>query len=185
VYYWRFDPEYCESPGSPRTLPMDGPASFTTLVRKYTNNLPVGALKQQLIRTRVAQETDLGELRLLKNFSVPERLDEDFVREAAFSLRNLAETLAHNAALVAADEMTLAQYKREGRFERYAWSRRLSAENAAEFHTWVRSEGAEFLEAAANWIAAHELTTPSRESEIDFSGSVGVGLYFFDQNRDK
>ena len=182
VYYWRFDPEFCESPGVARPLIIDGPSSFAALVRKHTRDLPVGALKQQLLRTGMAEETASGKLLLLKNFSVPEHLDDDFVRAAAFSLRNLGETLAHNATLVASEAITLDEYKRKGRFERFAWSRRLSSEDAAAFHAWVRSAGGEFLEEAANWIAAHEITAEPLDDKSEFAGSAGVGLYFFDQN---
>ena len=131
----------------------------------------------------MVEETDSGQLRLLRYFSMPERLDEDFVRAAAFSLRNLGETLAHNATLIASDAITPDEYKRKGRFERFAWSRRLSSEDAAAFQVWVRSAGGAFLEEAANWIAAHEVSPSSQDGESDFGECAGVGLYFFNQDR--
>ncbi|HEX7079665.1 MAG TPA: DUF6502 family protein [Gammaproteobacteria bacterium] len=178
LHYWHFDPLFCEPLGVPRPLHFDGDMSFTMLVRKYAGDIPAGAMRKELTRAGTVIEDQDGKLLVRERYFYPAAFDEDFVRNAAFSLKHLAETLVHNAQL-AGDTSEEDSAIRHGRFERFAWSDHLRPDTVAEFKQWVRMEGTRFVELADNWIGQHELPHKSAPGE---RRAIGVGIYYFEED---
>ena len=181
IHYWHFDGDFSEAPGSPLPLPIDGPRSFSELARRYAGDIPVGAIKEELKRAAVVSEVD-GTLIVQRRFFQPFEFDPDFIRNIIFAMRNLACTVVHNAGLVSRPDFTEDLNVREGRFERFAWSERLDAAGREDFRQWVRSEGAKFIEKADHWIGESEL--PGSEPLSTHPRSIGVGVYFFEEEPD-
>jgi hypothetical protein len=177
IHYWRFDERFSVSPGRARDLSYDGPDSFTTLVKSWAGDIPVSTIRQELIREGIAVQGEENKLSLRLEYSFPERLDEDLLRYAAFSISHLGETLFHNATLVDSGKGSPADHIRSGRFERMAWSRRLDRKGASQLQTWVRQEGAVFIERADEFMS--RLETTNFDSSADERNVSGVGLYFF------
>jgi hypothetical protein len=172
IHYWRFDKRFCRMPGEARELPLQGEDSFTTLARSCVGDIPVTTLRKELIGEGIATEGQDGLLRLSRQYSFPDALDADFLRNAAFSIGHLADTLYHNALLVDSGKGSVADHLAEGRFERFAWSRRLSLEGVDRFQRWVRSEGSEFIQRADEFVS-------EQETERSDQSVAGVGVYFF------
>jgi hypothetical protein len=178
IHYWRFDDKFCVSPGNPRELASDGSGSFTELVKRYAGDIPATTIWRELYREGLAEKTQGGKLRLRREYSFPESLDEDFIRNAAFSIRHHAETVVHNALLVESGTISEVDHQERGWFERIAWSRRLGSLEMRKLQLWVRAEGAEFIQRADEFISRHEdIAKLPRES--DTNSISGVGLYFF------
>jgi len=179
LHYWHFDPRFCQPVGTPRPLAFDGPNSFTTLVKRYAGDIPAGAMKKELLRAKAIVECPNGTLIAKERYFYPDAFDEDFVLNAAFALKNLGETLVHNAGLVGdgSDKFAI----RQGRFERSAWTDRMDDETIARFKRWVRSEGSRFIEIADNWIGENELKA-GQDNNKTKRRTVGVGLYFFEED---
>ncbi|MDX1402263.1 MAG: DUF6502 family protein, partial [Kiloniellales bacterium] len=100
IHYWRFDEHFCLKPGEARNLEYEGENSFTTLAKRCAGDIPVTTLRKELLREGIATQDANGNLSLSRDYSFPDSLDEDFLRNAAFSLAHLADTLFHNAVLV-------------------------------------------------------------------------------------
>lgn len=179
LHYWHFDPLFCDQAGTPRPLSFDGPASFTALVKRYVGDIPAGAMKKELLRARAIAEQHDGQLVVKERYFYPEAFDEDFVLNAAFALKNLGETLVHNAGLAGQDSDKSSI--RQRRFERSAWTDRMDADTIVRFKRWVRSEGTRFIEIADNWIGENEIRSGSSDSPSR-RRTVGVGLYFFEED---
>lgn len=181
LHYWHFDPNYSEAPGEPRSLPFQGDRSFTTLIREYGGDIPAGAMLRALVRTGAAFEDEQGNVTPGGRYFYPDKFDEDFVRNAAYALRNLGNTLVHNAAIWAEnDVLDDPSIGRRIRFERWAWTERLTSESIASFKEWVRSEGTGFIEKADDWIGQNEVPKAVQlEAEPK---AVGVGLYYFEED---
>jgi hypothetical protein len=177
LHYWNYDPDFSERPGKPKVLSVEGEGSFASLVKKYAGDIPPGALKTDFCRAGVARESPEKTLTLLKRYYFPSNFHDDYVRNIAFSLSNLATTLAHNAALVQREGTSEEVHHQYGRFERYAFTERLSDESIREFQFWVRSQGAKFVEEADHWIGNHEI--PRNEWGSTESKIAGVGVFFF------
>jgi hypothetical protein len=86
LHYWHYDRRYCEAEGIPRALAFAGPGSFTELVRAYGGDLPPGAIKTELRRAGVLEESEDGRLVPVRRFFHSLEVDADFVANIAFSL---------------------------------------------------------------------------------------------------
>lgn len=176
LHYWHFDPSFCVEPGQPRALPLHGTNGFAALVKKYAGDIPAGAIRKALIRAGTVVEDSDGKLVVKERYFYPAAFNEDFIRNAAFALRSLGETLVHNASL--AGDRASPGAIRHGRFERFAWTDRLSEEAIVQFKQWARREGTRFIERADDWIGAHEEVTPIDSSRR----TAGVGVYYFEED---
>lgn len=178
IHYWRFDERFCISPGIARDLALSDGASFSALVKSCVGDIPPSTIRQELLREGIARLTEEGNLQLVRNYSFPEKLDEDFLRNAAFSLQHHAETLLHNALMVESGRTSAAEHRKSGRFERIAWSRRLDEVDIDRFQLWVREHGSRFVEEADEFISKHE-NSSTRNEPSEWMRVAGVGLYFF------
>ena len=177
LHYWHYDTDFYEKPGVASPLPLEGDRSFSALIRRYAGDIPVGAVKEELRRAGVIDE-HAGVVRVRKRYFQPEEFDDDFIRNIAFSIKNVATTAIHNADLVSRSDFTQALNENRGRFERFAWSDHLSQEARETFRQWVRQEGANFIERADHWIGENEISNSTRKSEK----TIGVGLYYFEDD---
>ncbi|HEU4617055.1 MAG TPA: DUF6502 family protein [Gammaproteobacteria bacterium] len=178
LHYWHFDPEYSDGNGTPKPLAFEGPHSFATLVKKYAGDIPPGALRTTLIQAGAIKEEADQSLKVLERYFYPEHFDEDFIRSAAFALRNLGNTLVHNASIIGRRKDQMGATK--ARLERSAWTEWLSPESSAAFRMWVASEGARFVERADDWIGRNEI--PKEERDRDTPKTTGVGVYYFEED---
>jgi hypothetical protein len=177
IHFWHFDPAFSETPGAPRPLSVDGDASFAELVRKYAGDIPPGAMRKELLRAGTVTEDDAGNLCVRARYFTPGDFDEDFVRNAAFALRSLGDTLVYNATLAAKTRSGEA-VPSPRRFERFAWTDRLTSRSIEALQQWVHTEGTSFVEAADTWIGEHE--SASNAIRADERRTVGVGVYYFE-----
>lgn len=176
-HYWRFDEDFGSKDGIARDLLYEGEKGFVALVKKYAGDIPASTIRQEFVREGLAVISDDGRLRLIRNFSFPERLDQDYLRNAAFSVGNHAETVFHNALLADSGRVTAEDHREAGRLERYAWSRRMSGNDIRKFQVWVREHGDKFLTDADEYISRHENTSDLADAESPTI--AGVGVYFF------
>lgn len=180
LHHWHYDSDFCLSPGKPKALPLNGDGSFSALVRRYAGDIPIGAMKAELERAGVIVEDASGQIVVTKRYLHPTEFDEDFIRRIAFSIQNLATTIAHNAALLQSENFTEEINERCGRFERFAWTNHISIDAEDAFREWVRKEGAEFVERADNWFG--EKGIPRSEWRLHAPRTVGVGVYYFHED---
>jgi hypothetical protein len=175
LHHWHFDPDFSEMPGKPKALPLEGDASFATLVKRYAGDIPLGALKTELCRSGLATEEAKGTLVPRKRYSVAASFSEDYLRRLAFSLRTHAGTLAYNATVRSKEGASLP--RGETRFDRVAYSGAMTEASIKAFQQWVRSEGEAFIEGADDWIGSHEVARDQPGPKP--SPIAGVGIYFF------
>lgn len=174
IHYWRFGEDYSVEPGLARDLPYEGDRSFSALVKSCVGDIPVSTVRQQLIREGIATQSDDSVVSLCRDYSFPDRIDEDFLRYAAFSMKHHALTLYHNAVLVGSGKGTTRDHIKEGRFERVAWSRRVDRNAAIKLQMWAREYGSDFIEKADERISQLEGETSPEPTIV-----AGLGLYFF------
>lgn len=178
IHYWRFGEKYSKGPGLARDLAYEGDGSFVELVKACVGDIPVSTVRQQLIREGIATQSASGLLTLCRDYSFPDQIDQDFLRNAAFSVGHHLGTLTHNAVLVGSGKGSAVDHIHDGRFERVAWSRRLSEDSVAKLQRWVRECGGEFVEKADEYISQVE-EEESKDSSLETTKVAGMGLYFF------
>jgi hypothetical protein len=179
IHHWHHDPDFCMSPGVPRTLPFEGANSFVALVRKYAGDIPPGAMRTVLCRTKTVSELPDKSLRAETRFIWPSDVYDDYIRNIAFAWSNFGNTVVHNTCLLSQEETGSVDLSL-GRFERSAWTESITPEAAEAFQKWVRTEGARFVEGADHWIGQHE--TPIDDWAKSSKKTIGVGVYFFQED---
>jgi hypothetical protein len=180
IHYWHYDPEFSFIPGEPRPLPFSGPSSFTTLVARYAGDIPPGAIRAELRRGRIVDEKD-GVLLVQNRIQLPASFDEDLIRRITFAMANLNSTVAHNARLFQQKDAAVDEAATKlGRFERSAWTDRLTADSILIFRDWVRRRGHDFLQEADSWMGEHEL--PRKNWRSHMPKVLGVGIYYFEED---
>jgi hypothetical protein len=117
-----------------------------------------------------------------KRHFYPTELDEDFVRRILFSISNLSSTVVHNTRLRQVQGFSEEMNLTDGYLERLACVEHLSAGATLDFRNWVRQEGIRFIERADVYLGENEL--PRRRWTGENERFVGVGLYYFEEERE-
>lgn len=180
LHFWHSDPFFSDEEHRPLPLPFSGPgASFSNLVRRYAGDIPPGAVRSELKRSRAIIERSDGLLIAVRRHYTQLELDPAFVRSMAFSMANLGNTLVHNAA--EPPNVSNTSDEDAGRLERYVWSNRLSAKTVADFKKIAETRADGLLAELDSWIGAHEETGASPSVDDASSQQVcGMGIYYFE-----
>lgn len=165
LHRWHTDPKYLSPDGSPRTLSFQtGDGSFADLVRECSRDLPLGAIKVELIRCGAVHEKPDGDLEPLRRYVVPDDVHEQLISSMVFSFRGLASTIAFN---------TNPTRTSSGRFERIVQSDPISAEDRDLVKKLIRERLEKYTEEIDDLFGT---TTTA----ISSGKRVGVGLFFFE-----
>ncbi len=168
LHHWHTDAEYVNHQGLPLVLQLEGDCpSFSDLVRKYAGDLPVGAIKVELIRTGAVRIDADNALHVLKRVAVPDAIDDRLVTALSFSLSCLASTVAHNSN---PDRRT------SSRIERFVQSDQLSERTKKKLRRFAQRRMESFTEEIDDVFS-----TVSRD-ESACEGRVGVGIYYYEDD---
>ena len=183
VHYWHYDPDFSTAPGNPKPLPLEGDSSFTTLVARYAGDIPPGAVRAELRRAGTIDESG-GLMTVRRRYYVSAQFDEDLIHRLTFALKNLSETVVHNAQLYQRSSGLPEELgSKLGRLERCAWTERLRHDDAMTFRSWVRDEGVRFIEHVDGWLGKHEL--PRNQWKTHSPRTMGIGIYYFEEDEDE
>jgi hypothetical protein len=181
LHEWHFDPDFSDGEGTAKTLPFEGPLSFSTLVSRYAGDIPPGAMRATLQKAGLLSHDATGLLSVSQRFFYSRRVDEDFIRGLGFSLSCLGSTLVHNATVHERADISNEKKRELGRFERVAFSEHLSDKGIARLKAWVDSAASRFMSEAQQAIGENE----AHQSELlhtRSSRTVGVSIYYFEQD---
>lgn len=173
---WFSDKEFCRSNGQPAPLGTRGTESgFSRLVRRYAGDVPPGAVVAELRRVGVVRDCPGPALEPTTKYFMPPNVDGQLFAAGALSIAHLISTIAHN---------TDPGRRGDRRFERYAWSSNLPRVSVPVFHALVSEKGEELLRFFDDWLARQSITSTSHNSNASVAQEVGVGIYFFETERD-
>jgi len=166
LHKWFTDPNYTARDGRPKKLRYSsGPISFSTLVKECASDLPVGAIRVELIRCGAVSVDKRDRLLAKRRHVVPDALDDRIVTSIVFNLRALASTIAFNGG----------DPPRElSRIERFVESNPLKENDVAEIRGQLRKQIVQFTEHIDDFFSEAE-TSPDRSGK-----RVGVGVYYYE-----
>jgi Family of unknown function (DUF6502) len=179
LHGWHCDPDFSDGAGKAKALSFEGSRSFSTLVTRYTSDIPPGAMRSTLEKAGILRDVD-GVLTVSQRHFCSRGLDEDRIRGFAFSLGNLASTLLCNAALDQQSEIPNERRLELHRLERSAWSAHLNKDGAARFKSWVNTEAPRFVAEAKRRISEAEL--PRNEWTKSPPRAIGIGVFYFEED---
>ena len=180
LHEWHFDPDFSDGAGTAKTLPFEGPVSFSALVSRYARDIPPGAMRATLQKAGVLTEESMGQLSVSQKFFYSRRVDEDFIRGLGFSLGNLGSTLVHNATIHQRMDIANDKKRELGRVERVAFSEHLTEKGIAKLKEWADGAASRFIDEAQHAIGENE--AHQDEMAQTHPRTVGVSVYYFEED---
>jgi uncharacterized protein DUF6502 len=166
LHRWFTNPNYLAKDGRPKKLRYSGGSpSFSTLVKECAGDLPVGAIRVELIRCGAVSVDKSKHLVAKRRHVVPEVLDDRVVTSIVFSLRALASTVAFNCG---------DPPKELGRIERFVESNPLKRKDVDEIRGLLRKRITRFTEDIDNYFSEVDPSTDRADKR------VGVGVYYYE-----
>jgi hypothetical protein len=92
---WKTDPKFCDRSGSPKTLPVRGPVSFSALVKRHGSGLRARSILKELERIKAIRIKE-GQVELLHRADVDAARKAQTIRDLGEFGREFLETLTHN-----------------------------------------------------------------------------------------
>lgn len=179
LHEWHFDRDFSDGAGMARSLPFEGPRSFSELVARYAGDIPPGAMRSTLHKAGVIIQDSDGLLSVRQKFFYSRQFDEDFIRGVGFALSSLGSTLVHNAMVHKRTDITNERKRELGRLERTVWSERLSDSEIAKLKAWVDEAAPRFLGEVEELVGRSEAHQHGRDSP---NRLVGVSVYYFEED---
>lgn len=168
---WFRDPEFGDGKGHPQPLRMEGKrASFRTLVKRYSGDIPVRALLDELLRAGAAKQLRDGRIYPLTRGYIPQKCSVEKLHILGTDTADLISTIDHN----------VYQSPSEPRFQRKVMYDNVPLRAAKEFRVLAAAQGQKFLEKIDRWLSRRD-----RDVNAAAKGTgrvrMGLGLYHFEE----
>jgi hypothetical protein len=169
---WVRDPEFHDASGQPAPLSVEGDrASFSALVRRYSGDMPVRAILDELLRVRAVEPLEDGRVRLLARSYVP----------ATGEVEKLGILGTDVADLIATIDWNLRCSPSEAYFQRKVQYDNLPAEVIPELHSVAGERAQALIEQLDLWMAARD-----RDANPAVQGTgrkrAMLGIYYFEED---
>jgi len=172
VTAWRHEYPSDEQDGLAAPLPLEGERSFSSLVKRYSGDMPVRAVLDELLRVGVVRKIENDEVMLVSESTLVPDSDD---RQGVITLfgensTDFLSTISHN--VLAADEDKLLQ--------RRAWSDNLPIESLEILKAMAREKGQEVIKEFISQYSKHDRDiTPS----IGGTGRAKAvfGVYYYEE----
>lgn len=171
---WVRDPDFGDGKGHPIPLKLEGKrASFAALVKRYSGDMPVKAVLDELLRVGAVKQLRDGRIGLLARGFIPVKGPTHKLAILGSDTADLIETIDHN----------LYKNPTRPRFQRKVMYDNVPADAAKEFRVLAAAHGQELLETLDRWLSQRDRdVNPAAKG----AGRVrlGVGLYHFEERLD-
>ena len=166
---WHRDPDFTDDEGAPRPLPLDDDSDgFSALVRRYSGDIPVMAILDELERVHSVARGQDGTVRVLNRAYVPGAGDSERIRMLGSAGHDLLSTLEHNLSS-GEDKKPL--------FQRTVFNTRVNKRVLPVFHRLISQQAQQLLETLDDWLERHEVDDTDNETAHT---RAGVGIYYFE-----
>jgi hypothetical protein len=169
---WLQDPDFTDALGTPRPLALDeGSPSFAALVRRYSGDMPMRAVLDELLRVGAVQRLDDGHVQLAARGYVPSTSETEKLGILGSDVADLICTIDHNLQSGATDPF----------FQRKVMYDNLPVEAIPELRRLSAEHGQMLLENLNHWLSRHD-----RDENPSVAGTgrvrAGVGVFYFEED---
>lgn len=161
---WTQDGEFCTKQGKPATLAIEGPGSFTSLVKRYSGDMTPRSVLEELQRLGVVELTSQKRIRLLSRAYIPVASELDTLQILGTDVSELIDTIRHN---IHADIDSR-------RFQRKVAYLHIPARHVHEFKQYAARESQLLLEKLDRWLARMDT---ERRSQGTPGSRLGLGVF--------
>jgi len=168
---WRRERDFLDAEGEPALLPMLGPgATFSELVKRYSDDVPVRAILDELIRIGAVERLKDGKVCLLAQAYIPESSDADKLHILGTDAGHLISTIGHNLKPDPIGPL----------FQRKVAYDNLPDEVLPKFRKLSAKRAQNLLEKLDRWLAQRDRDV---NPTVEGTGRnrAGVGVYYFEE----
>ncbi len=171
---WVRDPDFGDGKGHPHPLRMEGKrASFSELVKRYSGDIPVRAMLDELLRAGAVKQLKDDRICLLSRGYIPQKGVVEKLQVLGTDTADLIATIDHN----------VNGKPSKPRFQRKVMYDNVPVEVAKEFRVLAAAQGQELLEAIDRWLS-HRDRDVNPASKGSGRVRVGLGIYHFEERLD-
>lgn len=163
---WQRDEQFHDRKGDPVNLSLEGSPSFTELVRKYSGDLPVRAIADELQRVGAIESVE-GKYRLTARAYLPSAGTAELFEMLGTDTTHLIDTIDFNTNRTD-DQPSLFQQK--------VIYDNVPVEYADAFRKLSRRMGERLVEEMDRWLADHDR---DRSPDVLGTGRAKLGLMLF------
>ena len=172
---WLRDPDFGDGYGHPLPLGMVGKRlSFSSLVKRYSGDIPVRAMLDELVRVGAVKRLRDGRLGLVVRGYIPQKSTDQQLTILGQDAADLITTIDHN----------LYRNPSRPRIQRKVMYDNVPLESAEAFQAIAQARAQEMLEGLDRWLSHHD-----RDVNPTVKGTgrvrVGLGLYHCEERLDK
>jgi hypothetical protein len=169
---WVREPEFHDASGRPAALQVDGDdASFSKLVRRYSGDMPVRAILDELLRVRAVEQLQDGRIRLLARSYVPSEGEVEKLEILGSDVADLIATIDWNLRCPPAE----AYFQRKVQYDN------LPTEVMPTLHTLAGERAQALIEQLDLWMSGRD-----RDVNPTVQGSgrkrAMLGIYYFEED---
>jgi hypothetical protein len=169
---WQREREFLDADGNPSALSITGPwATFSEIVRRYSGDVPVRAILDELLRIGAVEQLDNGKISLLAKAYIPEINEADKLHILGTDVAHLITTIDHNLK---------SDSKDKARLQRKVVYDNLPDEALPEIRKLSAKRAQNLLQNLDKWLAKHD-----RDVNPSVQGSgrnlAGLGIYYFEE----
>lgn len=166
---WARDKNFRDAKGKPRLLDVEGNSGFGDLVKRYSGDMPVRSVLDELIHSGSVKQRDDGRLQLVSAGYVPHHSVIDKFGMLGRDVAHLIETIDHNLKHGATD----------ARFQRKVMYQGIPVSALPAFRTLSSRQSQALLAKLDTWLAEHD----TRSEEDGERIPVGLGVYYFEERQ--
>ncbi|MBW1865387.1 MAG: hypothetical protein JRI64_07135 [Deltaproteobacteria bacterium] len=168
---WRREREFLDADDKPSALPISGPGStFSEIVRRFSGDVPVRAILDELLRVGAVKRLDNGKISLRKKAYIPEGSEADKLHILGTDVGHLISTIDYN----------LQPSAMKARFQRKVAYDNLPDEALPAFRKLSTKQAQKLLEKMDEWLAGND-----RDVSPSIKGTgrniAGLGIYYFEE----
>ncbi len=169
---WIRDEAFADRQGNPAVLSVEGTgATFAELVRRFSGDVPVRAILDELLRNGLVERRADGKVRLLTRAYVPRTEERDKLSILGTDVSDLVRTIDHNLRAGEAEPL----------FQRKVAYDNLPEDILPQLRALTRERAQAILEEMDRWLSQHDRdVNPSARGTGRKRG--GIGIYYFEED---
>jgi hypothetical protein len=166
---WIRDPLFLDKDNNPLSLPLDGIVSFSGLVKRYSGDMPVRAVLDELLNIGAIQVGEEGAVRLVTRAYLPGADTKAKLDILGSDVADLIATINHN----------LDGKRQRPFFQRKVMYDNIPEEHLEEFRRISFEESQALLERLNQWLADRDRDV-NRGVRGKGRKRLGLGIYYFE-----
>ncbi|PCJ30539.1 MAG: hypothetical protein COA90_08995 [Gammaproteobacteria bacterium] len=163
---WVRDPDFHTTKGQVAELE---PRDFDTLVKRYSGDIPLAAISDELLHVGAVKLLPNGKLKLLKNAYIPSNDTDEKLRILGTDVSDLIHTIEHNIL-----------NKSPALFQRKVAYNAIATEDMPLLKEQLHQRSQQYLEELDELLSRYD-----KDNNPDITGTetnrIGLGIYYFEE----